>query len=353
MNLLKLHLRLLHREIVVRMGRKRGLLFAVLALVLQACGSDEAEITGIDSDSMKVLQSIGAEKCKLKYLPNEFEIELSEGKAITVAEEEINALMPNPADYAIKIPSDHNAVINGDYIIVDYALTSDNNTFTFSDIVVHVGAGKYADWFEEGIVGAEVNKEHKFFPRDIRITSPDDKVISLMGPVETVALVKEIYSLDIPKLDDRFAYDYLGFDSLDAYKQHLYEELYEGKVLFEKQREYDSIISQIRDKAGFKMDEESVVRYGAQIYKQYEQMAYTLGLSMKEYAKRYLECNEEDIYNKAYDESVKFITECLIVGGLSKKYNLNQVNDEPNEAELLNRYSKLKEICCKYVVDNW
>ena len=86
---------------------------------------------------------------------------------------------------------------------------------------LELGSGSFVPGFEEQIVGMKVGEE-----KDINITFPEDYVENLAGK-DVVFKVKlnDLAVSELPELDDDFAQDVSEFDTLDAYKASLREEL--------------------------------------------------------------------------------------------------------------------------------
>ena len=86
---------------------------------------------------------------------------------------------------------------------------------------LELGSGSFVPGFEEQIVGMKVGEE-----KDINITFPEDYVENLAGK-DVVFKVKlnDLTVSELPELDDDFAQDVSEFDTLDAYKASLREEL--------------------------------------------------------------------------------------------------------------------------------
>ena len=102
---------------------------------------------------------------------------------------------------------------------------------------LELGSGSFVPGFEEQIVGMKVGEE-----KDINITFPEDYVEDLAGK-DVVFKVKlhDLTVAELPELDDDFAQDVSEFDTLDAYKANLREEL-EKKAAEKAESEFRSEI---------------------------------------------------------------------------------------------------------------
>jgi len=113
----------------------------------------------------------------------------------------------------------------GDFVTIDFVGTVDGEPFSGGegrDILVDLGAGQLIPGFEEGIVGAVAGEE-----RDVAALFPDDYAAKhVAGKAAQFAItVKEVKHKDLPELDDEFASDAAGFDSLEELRQNIADEL--------------------------------------------------------------------------------------------------------------------------------
>jgi trigger factor len=113
------------------------------------------------------------------------------------------------------------AAETGDFVVMDYLGRVDGEAFEGGegrDQLIELGSGRLIPGFEEGLVGTRAGDE-----KTLDITFPDDY------PAEHLAgkdaqfdiTVKEIQGKQLPELDDDFATDAAGFDSLDDLREDI------------------------------------------------------------------------------------------------------------------------------------
>jgi trigger factor len=116
----------------------------------------------------------------------------------------------------------------GDFLVLDFTGTIDGEPFEGGDArgqVVELGAGRLVPGFEEQLDSAAAGER-----RDVTVTFPDDY------PVEQLALQDAVFSVEIkevkekrlPELDDDFAVEAGGYDSLDELKAEIEQRLGEA-----------------------------------------------------------------------------------------------------------------------------
>jgi trigger factor len=121
----------------------------------------------------------------------------------------------------------------GDFVVLDYEGSIDGEPFPGGegrDQLAELGSGRLVPGFEEQLQGARAEEE-----RTVEITFPDDYPAEhLAGKPATFAVtVKEVKAKRLPDLDDDFATEAAGFDSLDELREDItgkLKERQEGEV---------------------------------------------------------------------------------------------------------------------------
>ena len=108
-----------------------------------------------------------------------------------------------------------------DFIVMDYRGTIDGVGFEGGearDQLIELGSGRLVPGFEEQLTGAKAGDE-----RTVRITFPDDYgADELKGrDAEFEVTVNEVKRKELPELDDDFASDAAGFDTLDELREDI------------------------------------------------------------------------------------------------------------------------------------
>ncbi len=114
----------------------------------------------------------------------------------------------------LETAEDH-AAQTGDFVVVDFTGTVEGEEVEGTrarDELVEVGAGRLPDELDAALAGMKAGDE-----KAVDVPFPDDHhVEQLRGKTATFQVaVKEVKRKDLPELDDEFAGDAAGFDSLD------------------------------------------------------------------------------------------------------------------------------------------
>ena len=117
---------------------------------------------------------------------------------------------------------------SGDFVVIDFSGTVDSEAFQGGDgrgQVVELGSERLVPGFEEQLEGARAGDE-----REVRVTFPDDySAEELAGKEAAFAVeVKEVKEKRLPSLDDDFAVEAGGYDSLDELRAEVQQRLGEA-----------------------------------------------------------------------------------------------------------------------------
>ena len=116
---------------------------------------------------------------------------------------------------------------DGDFIVVDFLGTVDGEAFEGGEArgyLLELGSGRLVAGFEEQLRGASAGEE-----REVRVTFPDDyREESLAGRDAVFAVsIKEVKEKRLPELDDDFAVEAGGYDTVDELREEIRSRLRE------------------------------------------------------------------------------------------------------------------------------
>jgi trigger factor len=110
---------------------------------------------------------------------------------------------------------------SGDFVVIDYTGSLEGEEFEGGSgrgQVVELGSGRLVPGFEEQLEGASAGDE-----REVKVTFPDDyPAENLAGKDASFAVdVKEVKEKRLPELDDDFAVEAGGYDSLNELREEI------------------------------------------------------------------------------------------------------------------------------------
>src|SRR4051794_9422541 len=146
----------------------------------------------------------------------------------TVDESAVDAEIEQLRERAARVETTERAAGEGDFVVMDYEGTLDGEPFEGGagrDQMVELGSGRLIPGFEDQLEGASAGDE-----RTVEVNFPDEyPAENLKGRAAAFAVtVKEVKEKVLPDLDDDFALDQAGFDTLDELKADIRSKLGEA-----------------------------------------------------------------------------------------------------------------------------
>ena len=142
-------------------------------------------------------------------------------------EEAVQAELDQLREQGARLESKSGAAAEGDYVVMDYKGYVAGEPFEGGegrDQLIELGSSRLIPGFEEQITGATAGEE-----RTIEVEFPEDyHATHLAGKPATFELqIKDVKAKEQPELDDDFASDAAGFDTLDELKEDIASKLRE------------------------------------------------------------------------------------------------------------------------------
>ncbi len=134
-------------------------------------------------------------------------------------DEAVDAQIEELRERMSKLETVEEAAAEGDFVVMDYVGSLGDEPFeggTGTDQLIELGSGRLIPGFEEGLTGARAGDE-----RTIELTFPEDyQAEHLAGQDATFAVtVTEVRRRILPELDDTFANDAAGFETMDELRE--------------------------------------------------------------------------------------------------------------------------------------
>jgi trigger factor len=146
-----------------------------------------------------------------------------------VDDEEVQAELERLRESLASLETVERAAGDGDFVVMDYVGSTDGEQFEGGEgrgQVVELGSGRLIPGFEEQLKGASAGEE-----RTVELTFPEDyPAEQLAGQDASFAVqVKEVKEKRLPELDDDFAVEAGGYDSLDELRAEIRSRIAEAE----------------------------------------------------------------------------------------------------------------------------
>jgi trigger factor len=146
----------------------------------------------------------------------------------TVEQTTVEAQLEQLRDQFATLDTVERPAAEGDHVVIDYLGSMDGEPFDGGagrDQLLELGSGRLIPGFEDQLIGAGAGEE-----RTVELTFPEDYGAEQLAgkPASFDVTVKEVKSKRLPELDDEFAAQAGGFDTLDELKQDIADRLRES-----------------------------------------------------------------------------------------------------------------------------
>ena len=212
-------------------------------------------------------KGVKVDKIEVKVTDEEVDAEINR-------ERESNARTINVEDRAVK---------DGDMTVIDFEGFVDGVAFEGGKGENHsltIGSGSFIPGFEEGLIGAELNKE-----TEVNVTFPEDyHAAELAGKPATFKVkIKEIKMKELPELNDEFASEVSEFETLDAYKEDVKNKLAETKQAQATAENENNVVQKVVDNAQMDIPAPMVDEQVRNMIEDYARRLQSQGISFDQY----------------------------------------------------------------------
>ncbi|MBR4026232.1 MAG: trigger factor [Lachnospiraceae bacterium] len=313
--------------------------------LMQAHYPQAVKESGVDIVSRPTVDVVQIEKGKPFIFTAEVavkpEVTLGEYKGVNVtkvdvvvSEEEINqALETERNKNARTISVTDRAIEMGDTAVIDYEGFVDGVPFEGGKAEKHgleIGSHSFIDTFEDQLVGKNVGDEV-----EVNVTFPEEyHAPDLAGkPAVFKVKINEIKRKELPELDDEFANEVSGLESLEAYKEDIKAKLAEQKANEAKRTQEDEALQKIVDGSSMELPEAMVQTQCEDMVNEFAQRISQSGLSMEQYL-QFSGTTVEKLMEQVRPEAETRIKTSLVLEAIAKAENV-EISDEEMEAEFV------------------
>src|SRR3954464_12136658 len=216
-----------------------------------------------------------------------------------------------------------------DFIVMDYRGTLDGVPFEGGearDQLIELGSGRLVPGFEEQLAGAQAGEE-----RTITITFPDDYgAEELRGrDAEFAVTVNEVKRKELPELDDEFASDAAGFDTLEELREDIRTKLREADENRVEAEFREAVLDAVVDEATVEVPEALVE---ARAREMWDRMMHSLGhqgITRENYL-RIAGKSEEELLAEAHPDAAQAIRREAVIAAV-----IDAEDIQPSDGDVL------------------
>src|SRR3954470_2571186 len=246
-----------------------------------------------------------------------------------VDEADVEAELEQLRERAARLETVERPAQGGDFVVMDYTGSIDGEPFeggSGRDQMVELGSGRLIPGFEDQLQKATAGEQ-----RDVNVKFPDDYGAEHLAGKDAAfdVDVKEVKEKVLPDLDDDFALDQAGFDSLDELKDDVrarLREVYERRV---EQDFREAVLDAVVKEAKIDVPDTLV---DARAHELWERMLHTLGHQGidKDAYLRIAGKDEEELLEEAKPDAEQALRREAVIAAVVEQQGI-----EPSDGDIL------------------
>jgi len=225
---------------------------------------------------------------------------------------------------------------NGDYVVIDYKGSiegegGDREYFEGGegrDQLVELGSGRLIPGFEEQLTGTSAGDE-----RSVELAFPPDYPAENLAGQDAVfeVTVKEVKRKQLPELDDDFAVEAAGFDSLQELRDDIRKRLEEAETRQIESEFREAAVDAAVAEAKIDVPDPLVEGHAREIYEQTMHSLSHQGISKDAYL-RIAQKTEEEMLEEAKPDAEKALRREAVLTAIVEAEGIEVSDDEVIEA---------------------
>jgi trigger factor len=277
-----------------------------------------------------------------KGLPLEFSIEVGVRPVATLGEykelevgrrepevpvEDVEGEIERLREQSASLDNVERPAAKGDFVVIDFVGRVDGEPFEGGEArgyLLELGSNRLVEGFEEQLEGASAGDE-----REVNVTFPEDyRAETLAGNEATFGVsVKEVKEKKLPELDDDFATEAGGFDSLDELREDIASKLREQQERMIDTEFREAVVDAAVAEANIDVPHELVHAKAHEMWHQTARRLAAQGLDPARYLQMTGKESEEDIVHEAEPEAERALKRESVLAAVVEAEGI-EVSDE-------------------------
>ena len=192
-----------------------------------------------------------------------------------------------------------------------------------------LGSHSFIDTFEDQLAGKNIGEEC-----EVNVTFPEDyQAKDLAGkPAVFKCKINEIFENELPALDDEFASEVSGCDTLDAYKEEVKQSLLSRKQKDARNQKEEAVITKIIENATMDVADAMIYDMQERMKDEFAQSLKYQGIELSQYLQI---CNvtEDALMERIKPDAERRIKSRLVLEAVAAAEDI-QVSEEETDEEL-------------------
>src|SRR3954469_11562341 len=246
-----------------------------------------------------------------------------------VKDEQVDAELEAMREQLASLEPVDRAAQSGDFVVLDYTGYIDDEPFEGGEArgqTIELGAGRLIPGFEDQLIGAKAGED-----RTLNVSFPDDYGAEELAGKEARfdATVKEVREKRMPELDDEFALQAGGFDTLDELREDIARRLREADERNADREFREAALDAVVENAKMDVPEEVIHGKAHDIWHQMEHRLRHQGLDPSQYL-QITGKTEEDLIKEAEPDAEKSLRREAVLAAIVEAEQI-----EPSDEDML------------------
>ena len=214
----------------------------------------------------------------------------------------------------------------GDHLVVDYLGRVDGTPFEGGearDQLLELGSGRLVPGFEEQLLGAAAGDK-----REVEVTFPEEYPGGLGGQTAAFEVtVNEVKAKRLPELDDEFAADAGGFDTLDELREDIRKRLTEAEEQTIEREFEQAVLDAAVEEAQVELPDKLVHSQAHELLEQTLSSLATRGISREAYL-QIAGKDEETLAHEAEPEAAQALRREAVLAAIVQAENIDPTDEQ-------------------------
>ncbi len=295
---------------------------------------EHEDIVPLDRPSASVDSFDGKKFAFSLRFPVTPEVELGKYKGVevekaeyTVSDDQVEEELKRAVERSARFEDKDTEAENGDVVNLDYKGTVDGVAFdggTAEKYSLTLGSHTFIPGFEEQLVGVKKGDE-----KDVKVRFPDDYHADELKGKEAVFACKinGVSAKKVPAMDDAWAKEVSEFDTLDAYRASIKDNMIKQGESRARTENENNIINAIVDASSADIPEVLIQNYLGDMLRDIEMRLYYQGMKLEDYF-RYTGTTEEDFRKERHDDARRGALTRLCLEEIIKRESITATDEE-------------------------
>lgn len=232
---------------------------------------------------------------------------------------------------AARLETAEGSAENGDFVVIDYKGSIDGVPFEGGegrDQMVELGSGRLIPGFEEQLTGSSAGEE-----RNVELAFPPDYPAKELAGRDAVfeVSVKEVKRKHLPELDDDFAVEAAGFDTLDELREDISTRIEEAETRRIDQVFREAALDAAVAEATIDVPDQLVEARARELFEQTMHSLGHRGISKDAYL-RIAQKTEEELLEEAKPDAAQALRREAVLTAIVEAEGIEVSDDEVLEA---------------------